>query len=95
MNSHPNPDRDSQATLERYYLLSSYLPFWFAIELLLIVAGIANMIVNGLGHKQGLPLLLAGVFMALAHLIWVKTVLAYLDRRAQSKPQTPRLRIIK
>lgn len=95
LNSHRNQDRDSRATLERYYLLSSFLPFWFAIELLLVVSGIANMIANGLGHKQGLPLLLAGAFIALAHLIWVKTVLAYLDRRAQSKPQAPCLRIIK
>lgn len=68
MSTHHTPDLAQRtAKLERYLLLSSLLPFWFAVELLMILAGTGNLLFRGLGNTQGLAMLLIGGCMAIAH----------------------------
>lgn len=87
MNKQLDPKQDARiSTLERYWWLSNYLMFWFAIELLLILAGVVNIVLNGLSNVHGLILLAIGACMALAHFLWVKKVRAFLDE----KPNLPR-----
>ncbi|MEV1620459.1 hypothetical protein [Pseudomonas aeruginosa] len=80
MSTHHTPDLAQRtAKLERYLLLSSLLPFWFAVELLMILAGTGNLLFRGLGNTQGLAMLLIGGCMAIAHFLWVRNVRAFLD----------------
>lgn len=82
MDKQLDPKQDARiAKLERYWLLSSYLIFWFAIELVLILAGVVNLVMLGLGNTHGLILLAIGACMALAHFLWVKKVSAFLDKK--------------
>lgn len=82
--------------LEWYWSLSSYLIFCFAIELLLILAGIVNLAMNGLGDTHGLTLLLIGTGMAVAHILWVKKVRAFLDEKSDVTGKKPsHLKIVK
>lgn len=71
--------------LETYWRLSNYLSFWFAIELLLILAGVVNIVLNGFGNTHGMIQLAIGACMALAHFLWVKKVSAFMDK----KPNLP------